>query len=264
MIDLAMPTTLPPTTDDASPDDLTIDELAAASRVPSRTIRFYQSRGALMGPEIRGRVAFYGKAHVERLKLIAQLQDRGLRIDAIGDLMKRIDRGEVDLAEWLGVEEQMQAPWAVDQARTVTEAELYAMTGSSRPGLLADLTRSEIVERKGDVYLVASPALLAVAMKLEGAGIDLETAQAASTILRKHLGRAVTDLVDLFVGRVRDGHVSIRDAGKLFEAFRAAGIDSVRVLFAREMERALRNLLTSGKIADASAKARKNKKDKKS
>ena len=65
-----------------------------------------------MTPEIRGRVAYYGKQHVERLKLIAQLQDRGLRIDAIGDLMKRIDRGEVDLAEWLGVEEQMQAPWA--------------------------------------------------------------------------------------------------------------------------------------------------------
>ena len=63
-------------------ETLTIDELAAASRVPSRTIRFYQSRGALMAPEIRGRVAFYGKPHIERLKLIAQLQDRGLRIDA--------------------------------------------------------------------------------------------------------------------------------------------------------------------------------------
>ena len=92
-----------------------------------------------MAPEIRGRVAYYGKHHVERLKLIAQLHDRGLRIDAIGDLMKRIDRGEVDLAEWLGVEEQMQTPWAIDQARTVSEAELYGIAGSRRPGLLADL-----------------------------------------------------------------------------------------------------------------------------
>ena len=154
--------------------ELTIDELAAASRVPSRTIRFYQSRGALMHPEIRGRVAYYGKQHVERLKLIAQLQDRGLRIDAIGDLMKRIDRGEVDLAEWLGVEEQVQAPWALDQARTVTEAELYDIAGTRRPGLLADLTRARIVERKGDVYFLASPALLAIALKLENVGIDLE------------------------------------------------------------------------------------------
>jgi DNA-binding transcriptional MerR regulator len=252
-----MPTT---PTADAPLDGFTIDELAAASQVPSRTIRFYQSRGALMAPEIRGRVAYYGKAHVERLKLIAQLQDRGLRIDAIGDLMKRIDRGEVDLAEWLGVEEQMQAPWAADQARTVTEAELYAIAGSQRPGLLADLTRSSVVERRGDVYLVASPSLLAMAMKLESVGIDLGTASAASDILRKHLGRAVTDLVDLFVSRVRDGHIDIADVGKLFEAFRSVGIDSVRVLFAREMERALRNLLQSGKLAALSAKARKAKK----
>jgi DNA-binding transcriptional MerR regulator len=243
------------TTDD---HELTIDELAATSRVPSRTIRFYQSRGALMAPEIRGRVAYYGKPHVERLKLIAQLQDRGLRIDAIGDLMKRIDRGEVDLAEWLGVEEQMQAPWAADQARTVGEAELYEIAGSRRPGLLADLTRARIIERKGDVFLLGSPALLVMAMKLEAAGIDLDTATQASAILRKHLGRAVGDLVELFVGRVKDGHVNIA-AGKLFETLRTVGVESVRVLFAREMEAALRKLIASGKLATLSARSRRKR-----
>jgi DNA-binding transcriptional MerR regulator len=244
---------------DPGDDTLTIDELSAASRVPSRTIRFYQSRGALQTPEIRGRVAYYGKPHVERLKLIAQLSDRGLRIDAIGDLMKRIDRGEVDLAEWLGVEQEMQAPWGADQPRTVTEAELYDIVGSRRPGLLADLTRAEIVERKGDVYLVGSPALLAIAIKLETVGIDLETATTASAILRKHLGRAVNELVDLFVGRVRDGHLGIADAGKLFGAFRTVGVDAVRLLFAREMEGELRELLASGKLAQLSARARRKK-----
>ena len=238
-------------------DTLTIDELAAASRVPSRTIRFYQSRGALMAPEIRGRVAYYGKPHLERLKLIAQLQDRGLRIDAIGDLMKRIDRGELDLAEWLGVEEQMQTPWATDQAKTVNEAELYELAGSKRPGLLADLVRTEIVERKGDVYLVSSPALLAIAMKLEQVGIDLETAVRASEILRTHLGKAVAELVELFMDRVKDGHVSIAQSKKLFETFRTVGVDSVRVLFAHKMESALRKLIVSGKLASLSARARK-------
>jgi DNA-binding transcriptional MerR regulator len=244
---------------DPGDDTLTIDELSAASRVPSRTIRFYQSRGALQTPEIRGRVAYYGKHHVERLKLIAQLSDRGLRIDAIGDLMKRIDRGEVDLAEWLGVEQEMQAPWGADQPRTVTEAELYDIVGSRRPGLLADLTRAEIVERKGDVYLVGSPALLAIAIRLETVGIDLETATKASAILRKHLGRAVNELVDLFVGRVRDGQLGIADAGKLFGAFRTVGVDAVRLLFAREMEGELRELLASGKLAQLSARARRKK-----
>jgi len=236
---------------------ITIDELAVASRVPSRTIRFYQSRGALMAPEIRGRVAYYGKPHLERLSLIAQLQDRGLRIDAIGDLMKRIDRGEVDLAEWLGVEAQMQTPWAADQARTVTEAELYEIAGSRRPGLLADLGRARIIERKGDVYLLGSPTLLAMAMKLESVGIDLETAAGASSILRKHLGRAVGELVELFVEQMKQANVGIADAGALFETFRSVGVDSVRVLFAREMESALRKLLASNKLATISARARK-------
>jgi len=245
--------------DPAVESSLTIDELAAASQVPSRTIRFYQSRGALMAPEIRGRVAYYGEHHAERLKLIAQLQDRGLRIDAIGDLMKRIDRGEVDLAEWLGVEEEIQTPWASDQARTVTEAELYEIAGSRRPGLLADLARAGIVERKGEVYLLGSPALLAIAIKLESVGIDLSTAASASGILRKHLGRSVKELVDLFVKRIEEGQVAITQPGKLFETFRVAGVDSVRVLFAREMEHALRELAASGKLASVSARVRKKK-----
>ncbi|HEY5952463.1 MAG TPA: MerR family transcriptional regulator [Kofleriaceae bacterium] len=246
-------------TEDISDNTLTIDELAAKSHVPSRTIRFYQSRGALMAPEIRGRVAYYGDQHLERLKLIAQLQDRGLRIDAIGDLMKRIDRGEVDLAEWLGVEEQMQTPWAGDRAKTVSEAELYDLAGTRRPGLLADLSRAKIVERKGDVYLLGSPALLGIAMRLEAVGIDLEIAAAASGILRKHLSRAVSELVELFVEEVKEGRVSIAQSGKLFETFRSVGIDSVRVLFAREMETALRKLLSSGKLASVSARLRKKR-----
>jgi DNA-binding transcriptional MerR regulator len=254
---LALVMTTPDAPPPSTPAGLTIDELAASTRLPSRTIRFYQSKGALMPPEIRGRVAFYGQPHVERLKLIAQLQDRGLRIDAIGDLLKKIDRGELDLAEWLGVEEQMQTPWANDRPRTVTEAELYELAGTRRPALLADLLRSGIVERRGDVYLVASPALLATAAKLEAVGIDLEMAAEASHMLRKHLGRAVADLVELFVGRVRDGHVDVTESGPLFETLRSAGTEAVRVLFARAMEKALRELAASGKVASLSAEGKR-------
>ena len=158
----------------------TIDELAARAQVPSRTIRFYQARGALMAPEIRGRVAYYNAAHLERLKLIARLQDRGLRMAAIGDLAASIDRGEVDLAEWLGVEQQMQASWADDQPRTVSESELASLAGKQRAGLVAELVQAGLIERRGDVYLIDSPALLAVAMKLQAAGVDLRTARDAA------------------------------------------------------------------------------------
>jgi len=240
----------------------TIDELAAKTRVPSRTIRFYQSKAALQAPVIRGRVAYYGDAHVERLELIAKLQDRGLRIDAIGDLFKRIDRGELDLAEWLGVEAEMQAPWAADHPRTVSEAELYDLAGDRRPGLLADLARAKIVERRGEVYLVPSPALLATAMKLESAGVDLATAADAATILRKHLGRAVSDLIDLFTARVKEGALDMNSSGRMFEALRVSGPESVRILFARAMEKSLRDLIASGKMASLSAHAKKKQRKK--
>jgi DNA-binding transcriptional MerR regulator len=253
MIAAAMPTT----TDVPEPTGYTIDDLASAARVPSRTIRFYQSRGALMPPEIRGRVAFYGPAHVERLKLIAQLQDRGLRIDAIGDLLASIDRGEMDLAEWLGVEQQVQAPWAHDQPRTVNEEELYELAGTRRPGVIADLVRSRLVERHRDVYLVRSPALLSIAMKLEAAGIDLETASLASALVRKHLARLSEDVVALFMKRAGDGEIAARDLGNVFESLRPLGTEAVRVIFGRSMERELRKLYESGKMAKLPGKARR-------
>jgi DNA-binding transcriptional MerR regulator len=235
--------------------EYTIDELAAAAKVPSRTIRFYQSRGALMPPEIRGRVAYYGDAHIERLKLIAQLQDRGLRIDAIRDLLSSIDRGEVDLAEWLGVEQQVNAPWANDQPRTVTEEGLYELVGSRRPGLVADLLRHHMIERHGDVYLVQSPALLGIAMRLEGAGIDLGTALRAEGLVRKHVGRAASELVEMFVHGFGEGAISPREFGPSFDSLRALGMEAVRIIFGRAMEQELRKLYESGALAKIPGRA---------
>ena len=237
----------------------TIDEIATVARVPSRTIRFYQARGALMPPEIRGRVAYYGDKHIERLRLIAQLQDRGLSINAIRDLLTSIDKGETDLAEWLGVENALQASWANDHPRTVTETELYELAGTRRPGLIADLLRAKLLERRGEVLFLLSPALLSVAMKLEATGIDLDTALKGAEIVRKHLSRTANDLVELIVKRAQDGSIETADAAEMFQALRPTGIEAVRVIFGREMEKALRKLLESGKMATLPSRVRKGK-----
>jgi len=246
----------------ADPDQLTIDELAAQSRVPSRTIRYYQSKGVLPAPEIKGRVAYYGAVHLERLALIAKLQDRGLRIDAIRALLARIDKQELDVGEWLGLDAQLKASWANDQPRTVTEAELHELAGTRRAGLIADLVRLRAVERTGDVYLVRSPALLRVAMRLEGAGIDLETAIEAETILRKNLGRAARELAKYFFGRAAGGHVqppADGDWARVFEEMRPTSIEAVRVVFGQEMERVLRELIEDGATAKLPTRKRKRK-----
>ncbi|MFZ6181238.1 MerR family transcriptional regulator [Nannocystis pusilla] len=244
----------------SAPSEYTIDQLAATARVPSRTIRFYQARRALPAPEIRGRVAWYGPAHLERLQLIAQLQDRGLRIAAIVDLLASIDRGEIDLAEWLGVERQVQASWSDDAPRTLTTAELHELAGTRRPGLLADLVRAGLVERRGDVLLLRSPGLLAVAMKLEAAGMGLDVAAAAAAVVRKHMAKMAGALVDDIVQHVAAGTVAAPDLEALLRTVRGAGIEAVRILFGHEMERAMRRLVASGKLAALPARvARKAK-----
>ena len=53
-----------------SQDQFTIEELSAASGVPSRTIRYYQSEGYLPGPKRLARRAIYSREHLERLQRI--------------------------------------------------------------------------------------------------------------------------------------------------------------------------------------------------
>jgi DNA-binding transcriptional MerR regulator len=237
---------------DPEPREYTIDDLAAVSRVPSRTIRYYQSKGALQPPTIRGRVAHYSEAHLERLKLIAQLQDRGLRIDAIRELLTRVDRGEVDVAEWLGLEAQLKAPWANDQPRTMSERELLELIEAPRAGLLADLIRTKAVERHGEAYFVRSPALLAVGLKLESVGLDFETSSKAEEMLRKHLGRAATELAEHFVknsGQALLPAQGDQDLARAMELLRPLGMEAVRIVFGQEMERVLREWIDSGRLA---------------
>jgi DNA-binding transcriptional MerR regulator len=242
-------------TEHEGPTEQTIDELSALTKVPSRTIRFYQAKGVLPRPELRGRVAYYGPAHVQRLSLIASLQDRGLRIDAIRELVARIDKGELDVNEWLGLDAELQGAWATDQPRTMTEAEILEVVGEPRPGLLSSLVRAHLAERHGEVYLVKSPALLGVAARLLAAGVDLDLSREAGEILRKHLGRAAADLAEHFFAHARD-----EDFKAALAALRPLGLEAVRVIFAQEMERVLRKKAERGDTVKLGAGVKKKAK----
>lgn len=239
--------------------EYTIDELAAVSRVPSRTIRFYQSAGALPRPQIRGRVAFYGPAHLERLKLVAELQDRGLRIKAICELVGKIDRGELDLNEWLGLEAQLVAPWSNDNPRVVTEEEIHELIGGKRPGVIGELLRLKLVKRQGESYLVRSPGLLQISMKLESAGIDLDTAAEGAAIIRRHAARTAKELAEHFFKAARRGlgrDASTDDVRAALETMRPLSQEALRLIFGQEMERVLREMLESGKTTRLSGNRR--------
>ncbi|MBK8590774.1 MAG: MerR family transcriptional regulator [Sandaracinaceae bacterium] len=239
--------------DSAQPSWMTIDELAAHTRVPSRTIRFYQAKGALMAPEIRGRTAFYGPAHVDRLEAIGMLKDRGLSIRAIRDLMSRIERGDLDLGEWLGLEERLTMPWSEDAPTVLSSEELNEALAGLPTGTLALTIEFGLVERRGDRFLVQSPGMLQVLKQVHAAGVDVALAAEAGDIIEKHARALTSELVQLFVSRAGRGFGASATPDAIREtvaAVRAPARDAVTLLFSRTMQEALRKLVESGLTLD--------------
>jgi DNA-binding transcriptional MerR regulator len=74
---------------DASMDQatLTIGELAAATGLSRRGVRFYVQQGLLPAPDGRGRGASYEPSHVKRVQQILELQSAGHSLDAIRRLL---------------------------------------------------------------------------------------------------------------------------------------------------------------------------------
>ena len=229
----------------------TIDQLAAHTGVPSRTIRFYQSKGALPAPVRRGRKAYYGATHVERLELIARLQDRGLQIRAIRNLLDQLDRGQASLEDWLGFEAELRTPWSEDVPELMSEEELQERLVDRPPGLLAALVKAGLLEREANRYLVRSPALLKMCLTLEANGIDVETAHAATGILASHLSKAANELSLHFqehmTDRIRDGGPD--SSGEFLSALKPVALEAAAVIFAQEIQHALEQMLHEGRLA---------------
>ncbi len=76
-----------------TPHKLTIDQLAAAAGTTSRRVRSLQTMGLLPHPELHGRTGLYGPFHLERLRAILRLQDRGFSLESLGELFAALDAG---------------------------------------------------------------------------------------------------------------------------------------------------------------------------
>jgi len=66
---------------------MTLSDIAEASGLPARTIRFYIARGLLDGPAKSGRAAAYTNDHLERLNRIQALQSEGRTLSEIARLL---------------------------------------------------------------------------------------------------------------------------------------------------------------------------------
>jgi DNA-binding transcriptional MerR regulator len=218
--------------------------------VSARTIRFYQSVDVLPRPDRHGRAAVYRDKHLERLRLIAELRDRGLTLAAIRDLLGRRASPGISVGDWLGLDETLGGPWSEDQPKIVSDRELADVLGTRPAGLRAQLERSRYLERQpAGSWLIRSPTLLDLALQLDDAGIEIEVTGQAAELLRRRLARAVDDLIVLFVERSGTGfagQASRAELASAISALRPIAREAAGIILAQEVERGLRNLIEAG------------------
>jgi DNA-binding transcriptional MerR regulator len=234
------------------PDGYGLAELVGRSGLPARTIRWYQSEGLLPKPTKHGRDAVYTDDHLQRLHLIAELRDRGLTLTAIRDLVGR-ERPARTVAEWLGIDATLSAPWSEDRPRIVNREELAELTGGRRAGILAELQDAGYVQpADGGTWLVPSPTLLDLALQLHDAGVDIDLTGELRDLLRKRLAKAADDAVKLVVGRTGTGfagNATPEEVATAVGALRPIARETTSLILAQEVERALRQLVDEGPAA---------------
>lgn len=238
----------------ATDADLSVVDLAAEAGTTVRTVRYYQSEGLLPAPERHGRQARYRAEHLDRLRLITRLQDQGLRLSAIADLLAGTD--EATATGWLGLGEMLTRPWADDAPELLSDDDLDARLDGLPEATRAELLAAGLIERRADttpvVYLVPSPGLLGLALDWVRLGLDPEVGFRLQARLRQRLRDTATELVADFTDQVSLDHLAGAGPGSLAEL-----LDRVRpitrraadLLFAHEMERAQRNALDAA-VAD--------------
>jgi len=240
--------TPPPAPDSFSASEYTIDELAAYTGVPSRTIRFYQARGVLPPPRKRGRIAVYDEAHADRLKAVGALQDKGLRLQAIREVVSDADRDAEAVRRWFGLD-AVGAADSDEVPQLLTDEELKRHLGSPSPGAINRLIRRGALQRHGQGverrYAVLNPSVLVLARRLSASGVDLETAIRLQEILERRFARAAREVVGCAIDKLRHrlSRESKREGAMLTLAalFGDGGIgeDAVRLIFSRELQRAV-------------------------
>jgi DNA-binding transcriptional MerR regulator len=152
-----------------------VEALAARAGLPVRTIREYQTMRVLQPPVRRGRVGFYDSSHLQRLTLIARLQERGYSLAGIRDLFDAWAAGQ-DLAGVLAGPDGA----LIEEAPAVLDRRQFEAAVSHLPTdrFHELVSLGVVIHRSEDEYCVPSPSLLNLLDDALGNGISVDDALA--------------------------------------------------------------------------------------
>lgn len=226
---------------------MSIEELAIRAGCTTRNIRNYQTLGLLPYPTLVGRTGRYGDGHLARLRLIDQLQTHRFSLAGIGQLLAAWEQGRT-LADVLGFEEALTAPWTDEEPALMTVEELLEMFPESAedPSIAARAFQVGLIALAGDGdrVRVDSPRLLRIGAELVKAGVPLAATIEELVLLRADLDGVARRFVAMFddhvwapfaaAGMPADQLPSVTDALRRMRPLAAA---SVEVVLAQAMNR---------------------------
>jgi DNA-binding transcriptional MerR regulator len=189
--------------DTDSPNQLTIEQLAALSGMSVRNIRAHQARGLLTPPEVRLRVGYYGPEHVAQLRLIRELQEDGFNLNGIKRLLEDTEGTAERL---LAFKRALSLAATGEPPQQITLAELgrrFRVGSDEAPEVLAKAQElGVLVALSDELYEVPSPSLLALAEEVGRHGISLRSSLAVLEEIGRHVDSVSKAFVELFLGEV--------------------------------------------------------------
>lgn len=183
-------------TREAHEGELTVEQLAYETGMSVRNIRNHQSRGLLPPPEVRSRIGYYGPQHVERLRLIQEMQAEGFKLTAIQRILG--DQGAA-AERFIGLRRAITAPFETE-APEILDAEELAERFGADDKLRAKAERLGFFVPLGDGRFEApSPSLLHAAEEVLALGISAEAALELLSKVRRNSQSTARAFVDLFL-----------------------------------------------------------------
>lgn len=230
----------------APPGEYRIEELARAAGMPVRTVRYYRERRLLPPPRRAGRVTLYSAAHLTRLKVIGRLLERGHTLDTVAELLAAWEQGH-DVAELIGLERAMTAPWSDEVPASMTLAELTELfDGQVTAEDLAEAIDLGYIRIDGDTVTHSSRRLLEASASLVREGIPLS----AVLVAARQVQHGLDELAALFVGLVVDHLLTgpltsaeMSRVAEIIERIRPLARIDIDVEFGRAMDRMVRRSL---------------------
>lgn len=186
-----------------SPNQLTIEQLAAESGMSVRNIRAHQARGLLAPPEVRMRVGYYGPEHVAQLRLIRELQDDGFNL---GGIKRLLEDTQGTAERLLSFKRVLSDRGDREAPETLTLTQLgrrFSVNAEEAPEVLAKAqSLGVLVPVGGDTYEAPSPSLLALAEEVVRRGISVRSALAIVEELGRQCDSVSRSFVELFLQEV--------------------------------------------------------------